>query len=56
VLVAAGLLGNWFLSEVRRAKARREPWYKPYLTIPGIMVLIAVFIPLVYWMYMKLAR
>ncbi|MDL2321674.1 hypothetical protein LJC47_04955 [Desulfosarcina sp. OttesenSCG-928-B08] len=45
VLAAAFLLGNWFLSEVRKAKAARKPWYAPYLTPPGILILIALMIP-----------
>jgi hypothetical protein len=55
VLAAAGLLGNWFLTEVRKSRARKAPWYRPYLTVPGIMVVIAVLIPVIYWLYLKLA-
>lgn len=45
VLVAALFLGNWFLSEVRKAKSARKPWYAPYLTIPGILIIITFMIP-----------
>lgn len=45
ILLAAFLLGNWFLSEVKKAKAARKPWYAPYLTIPGILILIVFMIP-----------
>ncbi|MBC2712778.1 MAG: hypothetical protein HGJ94_17845 [Desulfosarcina sp.] len=45
ILVAAFFLGNWFLSEARRAKAARKPWYAPYLTIPGILIIITFMIP-----------
>ena len=45
ILVAAFFLGNWYLSEVRKAKAARKPWYAPYLTIPGILILIVFMIP-----------
>ncbi len=45
VLVAAFLLGNWFLSEVKKAKAMAKPWYAPYLTIPGLLILISFMIP-----------
>jgi hypothetical protein len=31
ILLAAFLLGNWFLSEVRKAKSAGKPWYAPYL-------------------------
>ena len=45
ILVAAFLLGNWFLSEARKAKQAGKPWYTPYLTIPGILIMIALLIP-----------
>jgi hypothetical protein len=48
VLVTAALLGNWFLSEVKQAKAARKPWYAPYLTPPGLLILFAILIPLIY--------
>lgn len=47
VLVAAIVLGNWFLSELKKARATRAPWYQPYLTLPGILVIIAVMLPLI---------
>lgn len=47
VLVAAIVLGNWFLSELKKARATRAPWYQPYLTIPGILIIIAVMLPLI---------
>lgn len=46
VLVAALFLGNWFLAEVRKAKAARKPWYAPYLSIPGILIVIVLMIPI----------
>ena len=46
ILAAAFLLGNWFLSEVRKAKAAAKPCYAPYLTIPGLLVLVALMIPI----------
>ena len=45
ILLAAFLLGNWFLSEARKAKQSAKPWYAPYLTIPGILILIVLLIP-----------
>jgi len=45
ILLAAFLLGNWFLSEVRKAKIAGKPWYAPYLTVPGILILIVFMIP-----------
>jgi len=46
ILIAAFMLGNWFLSEVKKAKAARKPWYSPYLTVPGILVLATLMIPI----------
>jgi hypothetical protein len=46
ILVAALLLGNWFLSEARKAKAARKAWYAPYLTVPGILIIIVFMIPI----------
>lgn len=45
ILVAAFFLGNWFLSEVRKAKSAGKPWYAPYLTIPGMLIIITFLIP-----------
>ena len=45
ILAAAFFLGNWFLSEVRKAKSVGKPWYAPYLTIPGLLILITFMIP-----------
>ena len=52
VLAAAGILGNWFLAEVKSARAQRKPWYAPYLSLPGITILlIAVALPLMLWFW-----
>ena len=47
VLVAAMIIGNWFLSEVGKAKTNKEPWHKPYLSLPGLIILAALSLPLV---------
>jgi hypothetical protein len=46
VLIAALLLGNWFLTEVKKAKIQQKPWYAPYLSIPGILILLAISLPI----------
>ncbi|MCG6904974.1 MAG: hypothetical protein LJE63_00015 [Desulfobacteraceae bacterium] len=43
VLGAAALLGNWFLAEFKSARARRKPWYTPYLSPPGLIILFLIF-------------
>lgn len=42
VLVAAVLLGNWFTRELRRARLQGLPWYRPYLSPPGLLIAAAV--------------
>lgn len=54
VLIAAIMLGNWFLREVKSARARKKPWYTPYLSPPGIMILlIAIALPLAMWYWRR---
>ena len=48
VLVAAIILGNWFLAEVKKASRQGQPWYKPYLSLPGLLILLALCLPLIY--------
>ena len=31
--------------EVKKAKAHGKPWYAPYLTIPGVLVIAALLVP-----------
>jgi len=47
VLIAAILIGSWFLDEIKQAKIYNLPWYKPYLSLPGIIILIAVACPII---------
>ena len=44
VLVAALIVGNAFLEELKKARALGLPWYKPYLTLPGILILIVILV------------
>ena len=50
ILAAAGILGNWFLREVRQTKLAGKPWYSPYISVPGILVIIAVLLPVLLWL------
>jgi len=50
VLAAAIILGNWFLAEMKRARLAGAPWYKAYLTLPGVLIVIALSLPLIYWL------
>ena len=48
ILAAAAILGNWFLKEIRKAKIMGKPWYAPYLSTPGIIILLLiVLLPLI---------
>jgi len=38
VVVAAALLGQWFLKEWKRFRRRGEAWYRPWLSPPGILI------------------
>ena len=46
ILIAAMILGNWFLSEVKKNRKSRAPWYAPYLSIPGILIIIMLLVPI----------
>ena len=49
-LVAAILVGNWFMSEVRKARFKGAPWYQAYVSIPGLLIILAVLlVPIVLW-------
>ena len=50
VLVAAAIIGNWFLVEVKKSKIRKDPWYMPYVSLPGIIILLALMLPLILWL------
>jgi len=51
ILIAAILIGNWFLAELKRANATDKPWYAAYISIPGLLILLAILvIPVVLWL------
>jgi hypothetical protein len=45
ILIAAMVLGNWFIFEVKKKRKLQAPWYAPYLSIPGILIIIMILIP-----------
>lgn len=48
VFIAAAIVGNWFLSEVKKAKKNQSPWYTPYISPPGIIILVVIlFLPVI---------
>lgn len=44
VLGAAMLLGNWYLTEHRKAKAAGKSWYAVYFSLPGILIIGLIFL------------
>ena len=49
-LVAAILVGNWFMSEIKKARFKGAPWYQAYVSIPGLLIILAVLlVPIVLW-------
>ena len=49
VLAAAVILGNWYQSESRRLRARGKPWYALYLTLPGVLIILVILLPILFW-------
>lgn len=47
VLAAAGIIGSSFLKELKKARALDLPWYRPYMTLPGIVVILAILLPII---------
>ena len=48
-LVAAILVGNWFMSEVKKARFKGAPWYQAYVSIPGLLIFLAILLPIILW-------
>ncbi len=54
IIICSVIVGRWFLSEVKKAKSANLPWFSPYFTIPGILVLMGLTAPLFIYLLMKL--
>jgi hypothetical protein len=53
VLVASILIGNWFLVEVKKARLKGKPWYHFYLSPPGLLIILALLLPIIIWIVNK---
>ncbi len=54
ILIAALLLGNWFMSELKSARLKGKPWWAPYLSAPGILIIVAVvLLPILMWLFKR---
>jgi hypothetical protein len=54
VVMGGLLLGRMFFAEVKKAKQTGAPWYRPYLTAPGVLTLIALALPIFIWIIGRL--
>ncbi len=46
IIIASIIIGRWFLKELKFAQKEQKPWYAPYISIPGIIIIIiAILIP-----------
>jgi hypothetical protein len=52
-LILAVIIGNLFLAEVKKARERKDPWYKPYFSLPGLLILAALCIPVLLWLFRR---
>jgi len=51
ILIAAILVGRWFQSEIKHAADSDKPWYTAYISLPGLIILLAVLVvPILVWM------
>lgn len=41
---AAVILGKWFLAEQKKARAQKAPWYREYVSPPGLMIILAILV------------
>ena len=48
-LAGAILIGKLFSTRVAQARRLDLPWYAPYLSLPGVLIILAIGLPLVVW-------
>jgi len=49
-LAGAVIIGKWFRAEVYKARQQNKPWYTPYFSIPGLVIVVAISLPILYWL------
>ncbi len=42
ILIAAGIMGNWYLAEYRKAIMAGKPLYRACFTLPGILIMLMI--------------
>lgn len=50
ILIAAILIGNWYQSEIKKIRAEGKPWYKLYISPPGLLIVAAILLPILIWL------
>ena len=53
VILASVIIGKWFKNELDKATINKQPWYTPYLTIPGLIIIFAILSPIIYKIILK---
>jgi len=53
VLTAAIIIGNMFMAELKKAKAGGKPLYTAYFSLPGILIFLALLLPVILWVLKK---
>ena len=54
ILIAAILVGNMFLEEAKKAQTERKAWYTPYASVPGVLILLCLLLPILAWIIDKI--
>jgi hypothetical protein len=52
-LLAAIMLGNWYLSDVRKARRAGKSWYAAHLSPPGLLILLAMALPVILYLWLR---
>lgn len=48
-LAGAIIIGKLFQAEVLNSRRRNKPRYAPYLSIPGVLIVLAICLPVIVW-------
>ena len=53
-LALAVFIGKRFTAEVKKARDLERPWYTAYFTLPGLLILLAICLPIAVWIFRRL--
>ncbi len=54
VLIAALLLGRWFDKERKISRMKGQPWFTPWRSTPGIVIIIVLILLIVLRIYLTI--